>query len=111
MELVSRRYSLRWFLLLTIKLLKIMKVKHILIIILTILYFYWLSDIYIFVYDNQVFNPDILDDTFSVLKVLMYLLNYLLIIPAVFILNIYTSVIDKFIKILNTPIKFKKYEN
>ena len=110
-ESVSRRYSLRWFLLLTIKLLKIMKVKHILIIILTILYFYWLSDIYIFIYNNNVYDPGILDDTFTTLKVLMYLLNYLLIIPILVILHLYTDFISIIAKILNTPIKFKKYEN
>ena len=88
-----------------------MKVKHILIIILIILYFYWLSDIYIFMFDNQIFNPDILDDTFSKFRVAIVMLNYLLIIPALIILNIYTSFIDKIEKILNKPIKFKKYEN
>ena len=88
-----------------------MKVKHILNIILTILYFYWLSDVYMFMFTNNIYDPDILDDIFSVFKVSMVMLNYLLIIPAVIILNIYTSVIDKFIKILNKEIKFKKYEN
>lgn len=88
-----------------------MKVKHILIIILIILYFYWLSDIYIFIYNNNIYDPYILDDTFSTFKVFIVRLNYLLIIPALIILNIYTSFIDKIEKILNKEIKFKKYEN
>ena len=88
-----------------------MKIKHLLIIILTILYFYWLSDIYIFIYNNQIFDPNILDDTFSKFKVLLVMINYLLIIPCIIILEMFTNFFDKIVKILNTPIKFKKYEN
>ena len=88
-----------------------MKVKHILITVLTILYFYWLSDIYIFMFDNQIFDPDILDDNFSVFKVSMVMINYLLIIIIIILLKAYTHFFDIIAKILNTPIKFKKYEN
>jgi hypothetical protein len=77
----------------------------------TILYFYWLSDIYIFIYNNQIFDPNILDDTFSKFKVLLVMINYLLIIPCIIILEMFTNFFDKIVKILNTPIKFKKYEN
>jgi hypothetical protein len=88
-----------------------MKIKHLLLLLLTILYGYWMSDLYIFVYNNNIYNPDVLDETFITFKVIMYCINYVLIIPVLVILDMYTNFVNKFIKILNKPIKFKKYEN
>ena len=84
-----------------------MKIKHLLFAILLTLYCYWNSDLYIFIYKNNIYDPDILDDTFTKFKVIMYCLNYIFIgIIIVFIIPY-----EKINKILNKQIKFKKYEN
>jgi hypothetical protein len=88
-----------------------MKIKHLLILLLTILYGYWMSDLYIFIYNNNIYDPNILDDTFSEFKVTLYCFNYVTIVITIILILFFTNIGDKIINILNKPIKFKKYEN
>jgi hypothetical protein len=66
-------------------------------------------------YNNQIFSPDILDDTFSKFKVAMVMMNYINIVIIIVAILLFTNIGDricnKIINILNKPIKFKKYEN
>jgi hypothetical protein len=84
-----------------------MKIKQLLIIILLILYCYWMSDLYIFIYNNNIYNPNILDDVFSTFKVFLYILNY------IFTLIIIVCVIpyNKINKILNRKINLTPWKS
>jgi|694.fasta_scaffold145460_7 hypothetical protein len=79
-----------------------MKIRDLLLIILGILYGYWIGDLYIFVYNHGIYNPEKLDDYFNGFKIIMYLLNYpLFIITIIFIIPY-----RKINKILNRRINF-----
>ena len=84
-----------------------MKIKQLLIIILLISYCCWMSDLYIFIYNNNIYDPNILDDVFSTLKVFLYILNY------IFILIIIVCVIpyNKINKILNRKINLTPWKS
>ena len=84
-----------------------MKIKHLLITILLTLYCYWMSDLYVFAYNNDVYDLNPLEDVFGAFKVFLYVLNYVLILVIIICIIPY----DKLDDILNKEIKFKKYEN
>jgi hypothetical protein len=86
-----------------------MKIKHLLLIIISILYIYWISDLYIFVFTHNVYNPNELDDYFNALKVSMYIVNYALFLIILIIFIPY----NKINKILNKKININllKKEN
>ncbi len=84
-----------------------MKIKHLLFIITLLLYCYYMSDLYVFAYNNDIYDPDILDDTFTSFKVVLYLSNYI----HITIIIVFIIPYRKINNILNKEIKIKKYEN
>lgn len=79
-----------------------MKIKEILAIILFIFYGYWMTDIYVFAYNNNIYTPEKLDDYFNGFKVAMYLLNY----PILFVIIMFFIPYKQINKILNKKINF-----
>ena len=84
-----------------------MKIKDLLIVITLLLYGYWMSDLYIFIYNNNIYNPNILDDTFTNFKVVLYLLNCVFTI----IIIIFIIPYDKINKILNRKINLTPWKS
>lgn len=90
-----------------------MKIGEILAIILFIFYGYWMTDIYVFIYENNIYNPEKLDDYFYGFKVAMYLLNYPILITIIIVIIPYkqiNKILNKKININFNIFKNKHYE-
>ena len=83
------------------------KVKTVLIIIILLLYGYWMSDLYIFMFNNNIYFLSKLENYFSEFKLFMHGINIIILIVSFLYVTIMFINSKKLIDFLDKDIELK----